>query len=90
VEKNVAIGRQRGTKVRAMLPTSPKMNQIEMSLVTRSSVIRKSSKVSKKLMKKTVLTTSGIINCAAKYRCNKSLIERIYPKFIFPSRKGKI
>jgi hypothetical protein len=90
VEKNVAMGRHRGTKVKAIFPTSPRINQTEISLVTRSSVILKSSKVSKKLMKNTVLTTSGIINCAAKYRCNKSLIEIIYPKFIFPSRKGKI
>ncbi len=55
VEKNTAIGIERGTKVRVMFPINPSVNQRETSRETKRSVILKSSKVRRKQMKKTVL-----------------------------------
>jgi hypothetical protein len=68
VEKNTAIGSERGTKVNVMFPINPRVNQRETSRETKRSVILKSSNVRRKLMKNTVLTRSGKINCAARYR----------------------
>jgi hypothetical protein len=88
VEKNTAMGREMGMKVREMLPTSPRTKIQEISLVTNNSVKRKSSKVNKKQMKKKVLTIKGRTNCAARYLWSNNLIGRRYLKFPFPARKG--
>lgn len=74
VENKTAIGKDRGMKVNDILPINDNINQIEISLVTNNSVSLNNSNVSKKQIKKKVLTTKGRINCAARYRCNKSFI----------------
>ncbi len=76
--------------VSAMFPISLIVNQIEISLVTRSSVILNNSKVRRKLIKKKVLTTKGRTNCAARYLWIINFINTKYAKFTFPSRNGKI
>jgi hypothetical protein len=88
VEKNTAMGSEIGMKVKAMLPTRPITKIQDISLLTRSSVKRKSSKVRRKQIKKKVLTTKGRTNCAARYLWSNNLIGRRYPKFPFPARKG--
>ena len=74
IEKNTAIGNERGINVRAIFPISPSTNINEISRVTKTSISLNSSKVRRKQMKKAELTKSGIINWAARYLCNKSFI----------------
>lgn len=73
-----------------MFPIRPMTKPMEISRVVSNWVILKSSRVSRKLMKKTVLTIKGMINCAPRYLCSKSFINRRYPKFTFHSRNGRI
>ena len=62
VEKNTAIGKESGIKVSAIFPINFKVNHMEISRVTRSSVRRNNSKVRRKLIKKKALTNNGKIN----------------------------
>jgi hypothetical protein len=66
VEKNTAMGTERGINVSVIFPMRPKVNHRDTSRDTKRSVILKSSKVNRKQMKKTVLTRRGKINCAAR------------------------
>jgi hypothetical protein len=75
VENKTAIGRERGTKVNAILPTKEAIKPTEIFLVTNNSVSLNNSNVNKKEIKNRVLTTKGRINCAARYLCNKSFID---------------
>jgi hypothetical protein len=75
VENKTAIGRERATKVREMLPTKETIKLNEIFLVTNNSVSLNNSNVNKNEIKNKVLTTKGRTNCAARYLCNKSFID---------------